>query len=183
MQRLLASFSGLPPGLGPRRSARRRSDRGRYPEEVGDDDDVFQGEDSLSDDEDEMDGGDAPSTVFAYKVPGGSEPLSITKPCTPAGSIRGTPEDSSVFRAISESPGGMNMDIDVVSLDLISCRNQLLITHPFLANVLCGITRTIRSVRPSSAAMATDATANLCQQCRPHNKTKMYVLQLPRTDQ
>jgi hypothetical protein len=42
--------------------------------------------------------------------------MNITKPCTPAGSMRGTPEESSGFRAISESPGGANMDIDMVSL-------------------------------------------------------------------
>ena len=140
---MLASFSGLPPGLGPRRFPRRRSDRGRYPEEVGDDDDVFQREDSPeSDDEAEMDSasvngggnnssnggaGDAAAAAsakmfaYAYKAPnGGSEPVPIAKPCTPAGSIRGTPEDSSGFRAISESPGGMNMDVDFVSSPLFA---------------------------------------------------------------
>ncbi|EJD03672.1 uncharacterized protein FOMMEDRAFT_167014 [Fomitiporia mediterranea MF3/22] len=108
VQRLLASFSGLPPGLGPTRSARTASNRGRFPEEAGEDEE-FQREDTPSDDGEVKD--DVSSTIFNYKVPVGSDPINIAKPSTPVPSVLGTPEGSQgCFRGISESPG---MDIDV----------------------------------------------------------------------
>ncbi|KAL5533962.1 hypothetical protein ACEPAG_422 [Sanghuangporus baumii] len=110
VQRLLASFSGLPPGLGSRsRSAR---NRGRYPEEAVDDEE-FQREETPSDDED-LEAGTLPA-VFNYKVPIGSDPINITKPSTPVPTptVLGTPEDArGGFRGISESPGNI-MDIDM----------------------------------------------------------------------
>ncbi|KAJ3477249.1 hypothetical protein NLI96_g10593 [Meripilus lineatus] len=96
-QRLVASCSDLP--LQPR-TPRAASDRGRYPEEVPNDDPTR--ENTPSDDDDD-EGETAP---FAF---GGSEPISITKPVTPAHSVNG---DEFLF---SESPGGAAMDIDLPS--------------------------------------------------------------------
>ncbi|KAI5121142.1 hypothetical protein M0805_007140 [Coniferiporia weirii] len=107
-QRLLASFSDLPPGLGYGRSARAASDRGRYPEEAGGDEE-FQREETPSDEEN--DGETLPPTLFGHKAHGGSEPINITKPSTPVQGIE-MPEDAAGARGISESPGYV-MDIDV----------------------------------------------------------------------
>ncbi|KAH8119907.1 hypothetical protein DFH11DRAFT_15858 [Phellopilus nigrolimitatus] len=109
-QRLLASFSGLPPGLGHGRSARAASDRGRYPEEAGGDDE-FQREDTPSDDGEDEDETSS-LTLFSNKGSNGSDPINITKPSTPVPNIFGTPEDMGGFRNISESPGYV-MDVDV----------------------------------------------------------------------
>lgn len=95
-QRLVASCSDLP--FQPR-TPRAASDRGRYPEEVPNDDPTR--ENTPSDDDDD-EGDTAP---FAY---GASEPIAITKPVTPAHSVNG---DEFLF---SESPGGAAMDIDLV---------------------------------------------------------------------
>ena len=104
-QRLVASLSSLPPNLGPRSSA---SNKGRFPEEVGDEDEQ---RDDSSSDEGEVD--DSAASVYSCKTPGGTEPINITKVSTPAHSIRGSPEDT--IGGVSESPGGSNlMDIDAV---------------------------------------------------------------------
>ncbi|XP_006454034.1 hypothetical protein AGABI2DRAFT_113795 [Agaricus bisporus var. bisporus H97] len=78
-QRLITSCSDLP--LQPRTP--RPSDRGRYPEEAGHEDN--QREDTPSDD-DENDETEEP---FAFSAPGGTDPINIRKPVTPAGSIYG----------------------------------------------------------------------------------------------
>lgn len=105
-QRLVASFSDLPPGLGPRSSA---SNRGRFPEEVLDEDEHK--EDTSSDDGEVDDS--AASVYSSYKPQGGSDPINITKMSTPAQSMRGSPEDT--IGGVSESPGGSNlMDVDTV---------------------------------------------------------------------
>ena len=91
-QRLVASCSDLP---FPPRTPRAASDRGRYPEEVPPEEATR--ENTPSDDEDE--------DTFAF---GASEPIAITKPVTPAHSVNG---DEFL---LSESPGGVAMDIDLV---------------------------------------------------------------------
>ena len=95
-QRLVASCSDLP---FPPRTPRAASDRGRYPEEVPNEEPTR--ENTPSDDDDEAD-----TIPFAY---GASEPIAITKPVTPAHSVNG---DEFLF---SESPGGAAMDVDLVS--------------------------------------------------------------------
>ncbi|KII94158.1 hypothetical protein PLICRDRAFT_171832 [Plicaturopsis crispa FD-325 SS-3] len=95
-QRLVTSCSELP--MQPR-TPRAPSDRGRYPEEAIDDD--IQREDSPSDGEE-----DEPPFAFA---PTSSEPIPIGKSNTPSNSING----DDMF--ISESPGGIAMDVDLPS--------------------------------------------------------------------
>ncbi|KAL0578464.1 hypothetical protein V5O48_003513 [Marasmius crinis-equi] len=97
-QRLLASGAELP--LHPR-TPRTASDKGRYPEEAGND---SQTEDAQSDDEDDC----LPS--YASSV---SEPISIPKRHTPTNSVNG---DDFNTMCISESPSfsSMSMDIDMV---------------------------------------------------------------------
>lgn len=101
-QRLLASGSDAP--MYPR-TPRAPSDRGRYPEEAGEEE--YQREDTPSDDEDENDDG-----PFAFYATGGSEPINIVNARTPAGSVNGDDQAMS----ISESPsfGSVPMDVDVV---------------------------------------------------------------------
>jgi hypothetical protein len=106
-QRLVTSFSELPPGFGPRSSV---SNRGRFPEEAQDEDEPK--EDDTSSDDGEVD--DSAASVYSYKTAGGTEPINITKMTTPAQSMRGSPEDT--MGGVSESPGGSNlMDVDTVS--------------------------------------------------------------------
>lgn len=124
-QKILASMSGLP--VGPGRS--RWIDRGRYPEEAVADDE-FQKEDTPSDDEEDYGFGESSSaTYFNFKPSHESEPISITKPSTPAPSDIG---ESLGMRGISESPSVM--DIDFVSPQLFSSlpviKSDLLCSHP-----------------------------------------------------
>jgi hypothetical protein len=99
-QRLITSCSDLP--LQPRTP--RPSDRGRYPEEAVHED--SQREDTPSDD-DENDDTEEP---FTFSAPGGSEPINIRKPVTPAGSING---DGMVMSS-SELSDSSAMEIDAV---------------------------------------------------------------------
>ncbi|KAI0040810.1 hypothetical protein FA95DRAFT_1566080 [Auriscalpium vulgare] len=98
-QRLVASFSELP--MQPR-TPRAPSDRGRYPEEAGDD---VQREDSPSDD----DADDEDFTTFSFTPPAAASdsiPIGRSR-ATPAGSVNG--DDPSL-----DSPGGMMaMDVDI----------------------------------------------------------------------
>ena len=89
------------------RTPRTVSDRGRYPEEAGQEE--VQREETSSDDDEEPD--DQP---FAFH-PGGSEPVFITKPCTPANSVNG--DDLSM--SMLDSPGASMMDVDMVSRPFI----------------------------------------------------------------
>ncbi|KAI0066424.1 hypothetical protein BV25DRAFT_1971221 [Artomyces pyxidatus] len=101
-QRLVASFSELP--MQPR-TPRAPSDRGRYPEEAGED---FAREDTPSDD----DGDDDELATFAFTPPT-SEPIPISKPRTPAASVSGSVNGDDL--AI-DSPGGfIAMDVDMPS--------------------------------------------------------------------
>ncbi|KAJ3571405.1 hypothetical protein NP233_g3784 [Leucocoprinus birnbaumii] len=100
-QRLITSCSDLP--LQPR-TPRTATDRGRYPEEAGDEEN--QREDSPSDDE-EADGLDEP---FAFSASSGSEPINIQKPLTPAGSVNG----DGMIMSVSETSSDSNaMEIDM----------------------------------------------------------------------
>ncbi|KAG9314192.1 hypothetical protein JVU11DRAFT_4978 [Chiua virens] len=92
-QRLLASCSDLP--LQPR-VPRALSDRGRYPEEVGDEEVL--GEGSLSDDDDV-------DAIFALDPQ--FEPTT-TKPCTPAQSVNGDDPPTSLMGSPMITP----MDVD-----------------------------------------------------------------------
>ncbi|KAJ8083721.1 hypothetical protein AAF712_000655 [Marasmius tenuissimus] len=94
-QRLLASGTELP--LQPR-TPRTSSDKGRYPEEAGNE---SQPEDPQSDDEDDY----VPS--YASSV---SEPISIPKRHTPTNSVNG---DDFNTMCISESPSFSSMAMDV----------------------------------------------------------------------
>lgn len=99
-QRLITSCSDLP--LQPRTP--RPSDRGRYPEEAGHEDN--QREDTPSDD-DENDETEEP---FAFSAPGGTDPINIRKPLTPAGSIYG----DGMAMCSSELSDSSAMEIDAV---------------------------------------------------------------------
>ncbi|KIL00581.1 hypothetical protein PAXRUDRAFT_821569 [Paxillus rubicundulus Ve08.2h10] len=94
-QRLIASCSELP--IQPR-TPRAPSDRGRYPEEVCDEE--VQREDTPSDDDD----GDV-EAIFAFDP---QSDMSTTKPCTPAHSMNG--DDPSM--SIMGSPMTVAMDVD-----------------------------------------------------------------------
>ncbi|TDL28229.1 hypothetical protein BD410DRAFT_894312 [Rickenella mellea] len=109
-QRLLASYAGLSSSLGHSKTGRAMSDRGRYPEEAAVEEEV-QREDTPSDDGQTEE--DAAPAYGSFKAPaGGSEPISFTRPSTPAHSFHGTPDET--FMGISESPGGNKMmDVDV----------------------------------------------------------------------
>lgn len=98
-QKLVASFSNHP------RTPRALQDRGRYPEEAGEED--LPQEDSPSDDEDE------PGTAgpFSYA---GTEPVNIPHSVTPAHSVNG--DDF----GLSESPSNNAMDIDTVCANFIA---------------------------------------------------------------
>ena len=105
-QRFVASCSELP-GVPPR-TPRAPSDRGRYPEEAGEDEPTR--EDTPSDDEFEDDLDTANMGPFSFSA-AGSEPININKSVTPAQSVNG--DDM----GLSESPGNsMAMDIDMASM-------------------------------------------------------------------
>lgn len=114
-QRLISSSTGLPTQP---RTPRVAADRGRYPEEAGQEEEP-QREDTPSDDEDEAD--DAP---FAFSAPGGSQPISIQKPRTPVGSSNG----DDIYMSISESSsfGTVAMDVDLVGNGLHSVSDEYL---------------------------------------------------------
>lgn len=102
-QRLITSCSELPL---PPRTPRTTTDRGRYPEEAGQEEEA-QREDTPSDSED----GDAGEEPFAFSSSGGSEPINIQKPLTPAGSNNG----DGMFMSVSETSSDSNaMEIDMV---------------------------------------------------------------------
>ncbi len=106
-QRLITSCSELPL---PPKTPRTATDRGRYPEEAGQEEEE-QREDTPSDDED----GDAGEEPFAFSSSGGSEPINIQKPLTPAGSISG----DGMFLSVSETSSDSNaMEIDIVSASI-----------------------------------------------------------------
>ncbi|KAG5647541.1 hypothetical protein DXG03_008894 [Asterophora parasitica] len=101
-QRLITSCSDLPI---PPRTPRVTADRGRYPEEAGREE--FQREDTPSDDEEQV--VDIPS---AFSSLGGSEPIAIKKPPTPAGSLNGD-DLSMMSTSESSSFGAAAMDVDL----------------------------------------------------------------------
>ena len=111
-QRLLHSSSELP------RTPRPLLDRGRYPEEAGNDDDVKR-EDSPSDDELELD------EPFAFSIPNPpthSQPINIIrhKTLTPAGSAAGSVngDEMGMLMSVSETSSSFGtssmMDVDMV---------------------------------------------------------------------
>ena len=97
-QRFIASFSDHPTLP---RTPRALSDRGRFPEDATLEEPSRDEPDSDEEEESE----DAP--LFSYCQPA-SEPISISKSVTPAQSVNG--DDM----GLSESPGTMAMDIDLV---------------------------------------------------------------------
>lgn len=116
-QRLISSSTGLPTQP---RTPRVAADRGRYPEEAGQEEEP-QRDDTPSDDEDEAD--DAP---FAFSASGGSQPISIQKPRTPVGSSNG----DDLYMSISESSsfGTVAMDVDLVSTS-VQCIWRVFMPH------------------------------------------------------
>lgn len=113
-QRLIASGADLP--MQPR-TPRAPSDRGRFPEEAYSDD-IQAGDSSPSDDEPDED------NLFAFYASSSTEPIAITKPNTPAGSVNG--EDG----MISASPSMSSMmDVDMVCKPL-QLSLVLLNNHP-----------------------------------------------------
>lgn len=106
-QRLLASCSDLP--LQPR-TPRAPSDRGRYPEEVGDEE--LRRDGSPSDDDDDVD------PIFVLDPQGDHM---AAKPCTPAQSVNGDDPPTSLMG----SPMIMAMDVDAV-WDRVSCASTRL---------------------------------------------------------
>ena len=97
-QRFVASFSEHPTQP---RTPRALTDRGRYPEDAT----LEEPSRDDSDSDDEAEPEDVPSAPFSQSH---SEPLSISKSVTPAQSVNG--DDM----GLSESPGTMAMDIDLV---------------------------------------------------------------------
>jgi hypothetical protein len=118
-QRLISSSTGLP--IQPR-TPRVAADRGRYPEEAGQEEEP-QREDSPSDDEDESE-----DTPFAFSASGGSQPITIQKPRTPAGSLNG----DDLYMSISESSsfGTVAMDVDLVSSIFVMHRLNIDVPQP-----------------------------------------------------
>ena len=111
-QRLLASCSALPTQP---RTPRAASDRGRYPEEADPEDALVREETPSDDDDGELD----EATPFAFESvsssaktvsPSKSTTRAPTRVPTPAQSVNG--DDLGML----DSPGGMAMDVDVVSL-------------------------------------------------------------------
>ncbi|KAA1468052.1 hypothetical protein DENSPDRAFT_366285 [Dentipellis sp. KUC8613] len=100
-QRLVASFSELPTQP---RTPRAPSDRGRYPEEVGED---VQREDTPSDD------GEDQEFAFAFAPPPSTEPIPMSKPRTPVPSVGGSVNGDDL--ALDSPIGGAAMDVDVSS--------------------------------------------------------------------
>jgi hypothetical protein len=105
-QRLITSCSDLP--LQPR-TPRTATDRGRYPEEAVHEE--TQREDTPSDDEE----GDGTEEPFAFSASGGSEPINIQKPLTPAGSVNG----DGMIMSVSETSSDYAMEVDMVSASSI----------------------------------------------------------------
>ena len=114
-QRLVASVSELP--LQPR-TPRPPIDRGRYPEEALQEEEVTR-EDSPSDDE-ETEVKEEGSFPLNFP-PTGTQPISIQRPAsrtiTPAASVAGSINGDDFGMSISETSSnfGMAMDIDMVS--------------------------------------------------------------------
>ncbi|KAG6866061.1 hypothetical protein C0991_009158 [Blastosporella zonata] len=100
-QRLITSCSELPV---PPRTPRVAADRGRYPEEAGQEE--FQREDTPSDDEDNVD-----VTPFSFPSLAPSAPIAIQKGCPHAGSIS---DDLSMSTSENSSFGFAAMDVDLV---------------------------------------------------------------------
>ncbi|KAF9015582.1 hypothetical protein BDQ17DRAFT_1418635 [Cyathus striatus] len=107
-QRLVTSCSELP------HTPRTLTDRGRYPEEAGHDEEL-QREETPSDDEEHIEGG-----PFAFSPPlSTSEPINIlkTRTLTPvgstSGSLNGDDPMSAVMSEMSSSLGASAMDIDM----------------------------------------------------------------------
>lgn len=96
-QRLIASGSDLP--LQPR-TPRAASDRGRYPEEAGEEE--IHRDDTPSDDDNNEEN--------AFTLLQNGDSLGMVKPLTPAGSVCGDE-----ISMVSESPGWQAMDVDMVS--------------------------------------------------------------------
>lgn len=106
-QRLINSCSDLP--LQPR-TPRNTSDRGRYPEEAVQDDDLPNREETPSDDDD-------PDALEYSLNTVGTEAISIGKPHTPASSVNG--DDMGMSIPESPSLNSLAMDVDMVRLALI----------------------------------------------------------------
>ena len=107
-QRLVASVSELPAAP---RTPRTFTDRGRYPEEAGQEENTR--EDSPSDDEEP----EAEEGTFAFSAPppSATQPINIMKPRTRAGSINGDDAGMSISET-SSSFGAIVMDVDGVSV-------------------------------------------------------------------
>lgn len=114
-QRLAASISELP--LQPR-TPRAPIDRGRYPEEAGQEEEVTR-EDSPSDD-DEPEVTEEGSLALNF-TPTGTQPINIQRPAsrttTPAASVAGSINGDDTGMSISETSSnfGTAMDIDMVA--------------------------------------------------------------------
>jgi hypothetical protein len=119
-QRLISSPTGLP--TQPRTPRLAALDRGRYPEEAGQEEDP-QREDTPSDDEDEAD-----DTPFAFAASGGSQPISIQKPRTHASSSNG--DDLNMCISESSSFGTVAMDVDLVSSIPVVRPKSIHVTQP-----------------------------------------------------
>lgn len=117
-QKFVASFSNHP------RTPRALLDRGRYPEEAGDEEPTQ--DDSPSDD-DEDDPGTAGPLSYSYPA---SEPVNIPSRVTPAQSVNG--DDF----GLSESPSSNAMDIDTVSYTC--CHLSVFLTSRQQPSSACG---------------------------------------------
>jgi hypothetical protein len=110
-QKLVASVSELPAAP---RTPRTFADRGRYPEEAGQEENTR--EDSPSDDDEpEAEEGTIPFSTFPSS---GTQPINIMKPRTPGGSIAGSINGDDAGMSISETSssfGAIAMDVDGVS--------------------------------------------------------------------
>jgi len=107
----VASVSELPAAP---RTPRTFADRGRYPEEAGQEENTR--EDSPSDDDGpEVEESTLPLSTFP---PSGTQPINIMKPRTPAGGTAGNINGDDAGMSISETSssfGAIAMDVDGVS--------------------------------------------------------------------
>ena len=159
-QRLVTSGSELPAQP---RIPRAASDRGRYPEEAGREEES-QREENSSDD------GEVDDQPFAFQA-GGTEPIAIAKSRTPANSVNG----DELAMSISESPGASSsvMDVDMVSppfvyLWLLPSPTLILLYQPYGSPSL---TSTLGSWRytPPPATSAVRSNKRKCEYRHIHS--------------
>ena len=153
-QRLVTSVSELP--LQPR-TPRPSIDRGRYPEEAAQEEEITREDSPSDDDEPEVE----EEVSFALNPPlTGTQPINIQRPAsrtiTPAASVAGSINGDDPGMSISETSSnfGTAMDIDMVSLwpsSAFRCSNGYFIAQPLGSPLLSSLNQWRHTPPPSSA--------------------------------